>query len=138
MTNVNSKVRATEQEVKEFLEHPDIVDGAFKRVKGEKLKLIEPDKLFLERPLQEQNDYWHKLASSLNKVAIKIQDERDALDIILFEKEKLLKACQAQRNQDRVMIQKQLINANGRHQKLLEENQKLYKRITELEKEGGN
>ena len=129
----NGKGEATQEQIKEFMEAPDELEEGVARI-TKQAPLIKMGFQFYEKTIEEQSKYWHKLASSLNQACQKIQKERDALNALLFEKEKLLTQAQKERGQDRGMIQKQLMSANVKYQKLLEENQTLQKRITELEK----
>jgi len=129
----NGKGEATQEQIKEFMEAPDELEEGVARI-TKQAPMIKMGFQFYEKTIEEQSKYWHKLASSLNQACQKIQKERDALNALLFEKEKLLTQAQKERGQDRGMIQKQLMSANVKYQKLLEENQTLQKRITELEK----
>jgi predicted nucleic acid-binding Zn-ribbon protein len=109
------------------------VSGLFKRTTGNNAKKITLSPEFYARPLKDQVNYLIKLASSLNHAAQQIQEERDELSKLLFQKDGQLVKYQKQLGQDRGMIQQQLVRENQKRQELLEENQRLRAEIKRLE-----
>lgn len=113
-------------------EEPDFVSDLFKR-ESKSVELIKFSEKFMLRPDKDKIEYLIKLASSLNHAAQQIQKERDELNQLLIKKESQLKKCHEQRDQDRMMIHKQLANENKKQQVLLKENQGLREEIKGLE-----
>lgn len=115
------------------IEYPDFVnEQLFKRysIGAERIQFGDAWKA---RPDEDKIEYLIKLASSLNQAAVKIQEERNKLNAILFTKENQLVACNKGRTQDREMIQKQLLRENETKEKLIQENQSLRAEIKRLE-----
>lgn len=104
--------------------------GDFER-KSKGVPLIPDDKI-VKRSLEEQVNYWHKLASSYNWTAAKIQEERDEIVALCVKKEQELVQLKKAREADQKMIHRQLETANKEKQDLLNENQKLYAEIKAL------
>lgn len=132
MTNGNGNGK-----LKSFMEATDYISDVYKR-NVKRAPMIKRSAEFYKRPIEEQLAYWHKLASSLNDACQQIQKERDELNAILFSKEAQLTQLKKQVEADRMMIHNQLDRENKRYQKLLEENQMLHRKTTEMEKDGGN
>jgi septal ring factor EnvC (AmiA/AmiB activator) len=95
---------------------PDFVDETKYERHSEAAVPIKFGKKWLARSNKDKIEYLIKLASSLNHAAVKIQEERNELSGILFEKERQLTACIKGRDQDREMIQKQLLKENATKQ----------------------
>lgn len=113
---------------------PDFVNDLFVRT-IEKAPLIELSAKFRERPELEQIAYLHKLASSYHHAANELNKENGSLHKLLFSKEEQINQLKDTLGKDRSMIQQQLVIENQQRQALLEENQGLQCRITELEQE---
>ena len=112
--------------------YPDMVDERFKRHSAG-AEQIQFGKEWWLRPDKDKIEYLIKLASSLNHAAVQIQKERDELNKLLFSKEEQLTESTVVRDQDRQMIQKQLLRENKAKEELLQENQSLRAEIKRLE-----
>ena len=110
----------------------DLLDPRWKRF-TKQAPMIPINEGMKARSVEERFIYFHKLASSLNHAAQKIQGERDFLNKVLFEKERQIKSLQEEIEKNIKMIRSQLSNSNKQTQELLEENQALRKEIKELE-----
>ena len=113
-------------------DYPDLVTETFDRKTGS-TPMIEFSDLWWAREAEDRVNYLHKLASSLDDAAKKLQKENNEMNELLFKKEAQLDAAHKAMGTDRSMIQKQLINENAKQQKLLEENQALRAEIKALE-----
>lgn len=113
---------------------PDFVSDLFKR-ESKQCPQIEFSVEFEARPAQDKIKYLKSLASSCNWAAAKIQDERDKLNKLLFDKEALVTQLHEKLEADRQMINKTLMRINGEKQKLTDENQSLYAEIKQLQKQ---
>jgi septal ring factor EnvC (AmiA/AmiB activator) len=87
----------------------------FKRISKD-IKLIEFGEEFYLRSDRLKIEYLVKLASSLNHAAVTIQEERNKLNDLLYQKERQLVSCKKQRSQEQEMIQKQLLKENATKQ----------------------
>lgn len=127
----NNKEVKTEEKKEEMTRIPPMLLKRLKPPPPAKMIDFGPD--FEKRSLRDQIKYLKKLSSSLNEACQQIQKERDMAYNFTNKMNEDVKLAIQTRTRDRELIHKQMGSANEKHQKLITENQGLYKEIKKLE-----